>query len=89
MDYKSNTYPVFYFSKALTNLTLFIEFFFEGVLKERDEPLVAAIMLLKGYCMFREYKGLKDRERIQVMIENDTYLNYKRQKEMQESFVKL
>lgn len=61
----------------MTNLTLFIEFFFEGVLNERDEPLVATMMLIKGFCMFREYRALKNKEHIQVMIENETYITYK------------
>ncbi len=54
-QYKNNKYDVFYFSKALSNIELFIEFFFE-ILNERAEPLIVVIEGLKAFLRLREYR---------------------------------
>ena len=56
-QYKENKYEVFYFSKALSNIQLFVEFFFE-VLNERTEPLILVIEGVKALLRFREYRLL-------------------------------
>jgi len=56
-QYRENKYEVFYFSKAVSNCQLFIEFFFE-ILHERAEPLIVVIELLKSLLKFREYRLL-------------------------------
>jgi hypothetical protein len=45
---------VFYFSKGLSNIQLFVEFLFE-ILHEKDEPLIAMIELVKAGLKLREY----------------------------------
>ena len=71
-QYKDNKYEVFYFSKALQNIQLFIEFFFE-VLNERDEPLILVIEGVKALLRFREYRLLVKQERINTYIEMEAY----------------
>ena len=64
---------MFYFSKALSNIQLFIEFFFE-VLNERAEPLILAIEGLKSLLKLREYRLLVGgKERINTYIEMEAY----------------
>ena len=53
-QYKNNKFKVFYFSKGLSNIQLFVEFLFE-ILHEKDEPLIAMIELLKAGLKLREY----------------------------------
>ena len=45
-QYKNNKLKVFYLSKGLNNIQLFIEFLFE-ILHEKDEPIVSVVELLK------------------------------------------
>jgi hypothetical protein len=63
---------VFYFSKALTNIELFVEFFFE-IMHERAEPLIAAIELAKCVLKLREYRLLVGQEKINTYVEMETY----------------
>jgi len=63
---------VFYFSKALSNIQLFIEFFFE-VLNERAEPLILLIEGVKSLLKFREYRLLVGQERINTYIDMEAY----------------
>lgn len=53
-QYRNNKFKVFYFSKSLANIQLFIEFLFE-ILHEKDEPLIALIELIKAGLKLREY----------------------------------
>ena len=68
----SNTHKVFYSSGALSQVQLFIEFYFE-VINERDEPLVFAFELAKFFLRMREYRSLVRHERINVLIDMETY----------------
>ena len=63
---------MFYFSKALTNIQLFIEFFFE-ILNEKAEPLIATIELAKALLKFREYRLLVGSERFNTYLEMESY----------------
>ena len=53
-QYRNNKFKVFYFSKSLANIQLFIEFLFE-ILHEKGEPLIAIIELVKAGLKLREY----------------------------------
>ena len=75
---------MFYFSKAVSNCQLFIEFFFE-VLHERAEPLIAVIELGRAILRFREYRLLVGQERINTYIEMEAYQELKRMKEIKEA----
>jgi hypothetical protein len=83
-QYKENKYEVFYFSKALTNCELFVEFFFE-ILNERSEPLIALIELVKAYLKFKEYYTLVHKENINAYIAPESYKELKRLKEIKDS----
>ena len=52
-QYKNNKYKVFYFSKGLNNILLFIEFLFE-ILHEKAEPLLTTIEAFKAGLKLRE-----------------------------------
>lgn len=75
---------MFYFSKALTNCQLFVEFFWE-ILNERSEPLIAIIEFFKCILKFREYKMLVDTEKVNSYIEMETYQEMKRIKEIKDA----
>eukprot|EP00347_Sterkiella_histriomuscorum_P018838 403343978 len=83
-QYHSNEYAVFYFSKAPSNIGLFIEFFFE-ILNERCEPIVLVIEGLKSVLRMREYYQLLFRENINVYIDIEAYKDLKRLKEIKEN----
>ena len=68
-QYSQNKFPVFYFSRAVGNCQLMIEFFFE-VLNERDEPLVAAVELIKSLFQFREYQLLIREEKLTAYVDD-------------------
>lgn len=53
-QYKNNKFKVFYFSKGLNNIQLFVEFLFE-ILHEKNEPLISVIELFKAVLKLREY----------------------------------
>ena len=63
---------VTYLSGALTQIQLFVEFFFE-VINERDEPIVLVIELAKCIMKMREYVALVHNESINVYVEVDLY----------------
>lgn len=75
---------MFYFSKAPSNIGLFIEFFFE-ILNERCEPIVLIIEGLKSFLRLREYSQLLFKENINVYIDIEAYKDMKRLKEIKES----
>ncbi|CDW78719.1 UNKNOWN [Stylonychia lemnae] len=83
-QYQDNQYAVFYFSKALSNIGLFIEFFFE-ILNERCEPVVVIIEGLKSFLRLREYSQLLFKENINVFIDIEPYKEFKKLKEIKES----
>lgn len=87
-QYHNNQYAVFYFSKAPSNIGLFIEFFFE-ILNERCEPIVLIIEGLKSFLRLREYHQLLFQENINVYIDIEAYKDLKRLKEIKESHFKL
>lgn len=53
-QFKSNKLKVFYFSKGLNNIQLFVEFLFE-ILHEKDEPVICVLEAIKGVLKLREY----------------------------------
>ena len=63
-------------SGALTQIQLFIEFFFE-VINERDEPIVFVIELAKCFMRLKEYRALVKHEKINVYVEVELYKQYK------------
>lgn len=83
-QYKENKYTVFYFSKALSNIELFVEFFFE-IMHERAEPLIAWVELAKCLLRLREYKLLVAQEKINTYVEMETYQEFKRMKEIRDA----
>jgi hypothetical protein len=87
-QYKSNEYLVFYFSKAPSNIDLFVEFFFE-ILNERCEPVVIVFEALKAALRLREYSQLLVLENINVYIDLEAYKDMKKLKEIKETHFKL
>ena len=75
-QYKENKYAVFFFSKAVSNIALFIEFFFE-ILNERCEPLILVFESFKSFLSFIEYKSLIEKENIKVYININSYKEFK------------
>ncbi len=75
-QYKDNKYAVFFFSKAVSNIGLFIEFFFE-ILNERCEPLILVFESFKSFLSFIEYKSLIEKENIKVYININSYKEFK------------
>ena len=73
---RSNKYKVTYLSGAISQIQLFIEFFFE-VINERDEPIVFVVELAKAIIKLKEYRGLRKHEEINVLIDLDMYKQYK------------
>ena len=71
-QYNNNKFKVFYFSKGLNNIQLFVEFLFE-ILHEKDEPLIAVIELVKAGLKLREYYQLVTREKVHSYLELDSY----------------
>ena len=61
-------YKVAYYSGALSQIQLFIEFLFE-VLHERGEPLVFVFEGVKSLLKLREYRQLVKYERVNVFID--------------------
>lgn len=87
-QYHSNEYLVFYFSKAPTNIGLFVEFFFE-ILNERCEPVVICLEALKAILRLKEYSQLLVHENINAYIDLEAYKDMKKLKEIKESHFKL
>ena len=53
-QYKNNKLKVFYLSKGLNNIQLFVEFLFE-ILHEKDEPIVSVVEFMKAMLKLKEY----------------------------------
>ena len=83
-SYYDNKYEVFYFSKGLTHLELFAEFFFE-IMNENCDPLLAFVELIKTGLKLKEYHGLLKKENVNVYVDMDTYREIKRLKEIKEN----
>ena len=79
---------MFYFSKAIGNIQLFIEFFFE-ILNEKAEPLIAVVELVKSILKFREYRLLVSSENLNTYIEMESYHELKRIKEIKDKHFQL
>ena len=73
---KNNKFKVAYFSGAISQIQLFIEFFFE-VINERDEPVVFVMELAKAFLRLKEYRSLVKYEKINVLVDLDLYKQYK------------
>ena len=71
-QYRNNKFKVFYFSKGLNNIQLFVEFLFE-ILHEKDEPLIAVIELVKASLKLREYFLLINKEKVHSYLELESY----------------
>ena len=65
-----------YYSGAISQVQLFVEFFFE-VLNEKDEPLVMVFEAFKAFFRLKEYFGLVNQEKINVYLDLDSYTNFK------------
>ena len=63
---------MFYFSKALTNIEYFIEFFFD-ILNEKVEPVIIFIEGIKLLMRLKEYIALLKSEKIKSYIDIDAY----------------
>ena len=83
-QYANNKFAVFYFSKALSNCQLFIEFIYE-ILNEQSEPLVIVIEGIKCLLKLREYRQLINKEHINAYIELEAYKELKKLKEIKAS----
>lgn len=70
--YLNNKYEVFYFSKALTNIEYFIEFFFD-ILNEKVEPVIIFVEGIKLLMRLKEYMQLLKSEKIKSYIDIDAY----------------
>lgn len=87
-QYRDNKHKVFYFSKAIGNIQLFIEFFFE-ILNEKAEPLIALVEFIKAILKFREYRLLVGSEKLNTYIEMESYHELKRIKEIKDKHFQL
>lgn len=85
---RSNKYKVTYLSGAISQIQLFIEFFFE-VINERDEPIVFVFELAKAIMRLREYRGLVRHEDINVLIDLDAYKLFKQSEAYERGLIKL
>ena len=79
---------MFYFSKGLNNIQLFIEFLFE-ILHEKDEPLIAVVELAKAALKLREYHQLVHKEKIHSYLELESYRELTLLKEIKENHIQL
>jgi len=88
-QYKNNKFKVFYFSKGLANIQLFIEFLFE-ILHEKDEPLIALIELVKAGLKLREYHQLLTKEKgIHSYLELESYRELTLLNEIKQNHIQL
>ena len=87
-QYHNNKFKVFYFSKGLNNIQMFIEFLFE-ILHEKDEPLICMVELVKAALKLREYYQLIHRERVNSYLELDSYRELTLLKEIKENHIKM
>ena len=83
-----NTHKVAYSSGALSQVQLFMEFWFE-VINERDEPLVFAFEILKAILRLREYRALVRHERINTLIDMEHYTQLKLAQEHEDKMCSL
>lgn len=79
---------MFYFSKGLNNIQLFVEFLFE-ILHEEDEPLIALVEAIKAGLKLREYYYLIHREGIHSYLELDSYKELTLLKEIKEGHIQM
>lgn len=59
------------------------------MLRERADPLVVILELVKCLFRFKEYKALINQENIQVYLDKESYKDFKLKKEYKESHFKL
>ena len=87
-QYRNNKYKVFYFSKGLNNIQLFVEFLFE-ILHEKDEPLMACIEVVKAGLKLRELWQLVSKEKVNSYIELESYRELTIMKDIYQTQIKL
>ena len=87
-QYQNNPTLIKYYSDALKQIQLFVEFFFE-VINERCEPLVCLFEVVKAFCRAREYWKLQNQEGIKVYLGLETYKGLKESKEYEASMLNL
>jgi hypothetical protein len=85
-QYRNNKFKVFYFSKGLNNIQLFIEFLFE-ILHEKNEPLISVIELFKACLKLREYYQLIKKENVHSYLELESYRELTLLKEIKENHI--
>ena len=84
MGAPSHLHKVFYYSKVMTSLELFIEFFYE-ILNEQHEPLIALVELVKSFIRLREYVGLVREESLSTYIPLESYKDFKNEQKIRET----
>ena len=87
-QYKNNKFKVFYFSKGLNNIQLFVEFLFE-ILHEKDEPLIVFVEAVKAGLKLREYYQLIHKEKVSSYLELESYKELTLLKEIKEGHIEL
>jgi len=87
-QYKNNKLKVFYFSKGLNNIQLFIEFLFE-ILHEKNEPIISVVELVKAVLKLREYYQLIHKENVHSYLEMESYRELTLRKEIKENHIQL
>ena len=74
-----------YTSQSLVNIQFFIEFLFE-IIREKDEPIVAVLELIKAVLKLKEYHTLITQENaVSVYLEPDSYRDMCLQSEIKQN----
>ena len=79
---------VFYFSKGITQIEQFIEFFFE-ILNENADPLVFAVEVAKSISKLKEYSDLRKKEKMNTYIDLEAYKEMKKLQDIRENHFQL
>ena len=87
-QYRNNKFKVFYWSKGLNNVQLFVEFLFE-ILHEKNEPIILVVELLKAMLKINEYYQLVHKEKVSSYLELESYKELTSLKEIKHNHVLL
>ena len=79
---------MFYWSKGLNNVQLFVEFLFE-ILHEKNEPIILVVELLKSMLKINEYYQLVHKEKVSSYLELESYKELTLLKEIKHNHVLL
>jgi len=86
-QYRNNKFKVFYFSKGVNNIELFVEFIFE-ILHEKAEPLIFGFEGLKAVLKLLEYHKLTKMEKLHSYIPLESYREMMLLQEIRENHIK-